>query len=124
MRFSLSTVRTTSKFDPSGDQSAHSTLSSTSRGAVPAVSGVRANVPNAPEESREGGGLQRNRDLSVRGDADKIYLTESDGPRFNTVLPRGEEFRILSTSRRTIDDRAVVGRKRTLSTVPLRNVSW
>lgn len=49
MRFSLPTVRTTSKFDPSGDQSAHSTFSSTSRGAVQPVSGVRANVPNAPK---------------------------------------------------------------------------
>src|SRR5271154_1619145 len=50
MRLALPTVWETARLDPSGDQSASLTFSSTSRGAPP-ESGTRAKVPELPSDS-------------------------------------------------------------------------
>ena len=89
MRLRFPTSRATARLFPSGDQSASSTFSRTSRGAPPA-SGTRASVPTVSKPNR-GRRLREMRQLPAGGDREDARARERQRARFRAVGPRRED---------------------------------
>src|SRR2546426_7922343 len=88
-RFCPPRSRTTAKFVPSGDQSAHCTPSRISRGAPP-PSGTRASVPVLTKGSI----LRLPSSTAISGSRYREHLgvLQPEGTRFRTLRARGKQF--------------------------------